>query len=436
MGNSKRKESLKVSFLMVTIIPLFLMGVIIVSFASYKFTKSIESEVSKALLNEAVVVKETLDRMYPGDYVLVKSEKYMALRKGEEFLVIQEYLECIKKETGHDITVFHEDLRMITTLTDEKGNSLQGTTVNSAIRIAVLDNNKASFFSSVKTGQKEYYAYYLPLQNSDGSVVGMIAVLKPTKDVKKMITEAVYPIYIIDIVVMVLAALVNIMYSQKILRLFDSIKKYLVAIEHDNYKVEMNYRLLERKDELGEMANAAVKMRKSIKKLTEVDTLTGIYNRRYANKRLRNDIKVTEGEFNYALCIADIDYFKSVNDTYGHDAGDIVLVNIATELKNFMRTKGFVARWGGEEFLLVFENCDLNQAVKLLEELRIRIANIKCSFNEELRLTMSFGVTLGDGDLEQTIKNADRKLYYAKASGRNKVVGADKIERLKGKDNE
>ena len=426
MTVNKRKESLKISFLMVTIIPLFLMGVIIVSFASYKFTKAIESEVRQGMLNQAVVVEETLDRMYPGDYVLVKSDKYMALKKGEEFMVIQEYLESIKKETGRDMTVFYGDIRMVTTLKDSQGNSLQGTSANSAISAEVIKQDKTKFCTSVKTGDEEYYAYYRPLHNSDGSVVGMIAVLKTKTEVKRLINESVYPIYIIDVVVMAIAALINILYSQKILRYFDSIKKYLVAIERDNYNVEMNYKLMERKDEIGEMANAAVRMRRAIKKFTEVDALTGIYNRRYANKRLKNLIKISEADLNYTLCIGDIDYFKEVNDTYGHDAGDIVLINIATELKTFMRNRGFVARWGGEEFILVFENSSLDDTVKLLEELRERVARIKYDFNKELVVTMSFGATLGDADIEKTIKNADNKLYIAKTSGRNRVVGIDK----------
>ena len=426
MAQNKRKESLKISFLMVTIIPLFLMGVIIVSFASYKFTKAIETEVNKGMMNQAVVVEETLDRMYPGDYVLVKSEKYMALKKGDEFLVIQEYLECIKEETGLDVTIFYGDLRMITTLKDTEGNSLQGTGANSAISAEVLKQDNTKFCTSVKTGDTEYYAYYRPLHNSDGSVVGMIAVLKTKQEVKRLINESVYPIYIIDVVVMAIAGLINIMYSQKIIRYFNAIKKYLVAIEKDNYSVEMNYKLLERKDELGEMANAAVKMRRAIKKLTEVDALTGIYNRRYANKRLKNYIKISEDDVNYTLCIGDIDYFKEVNDTYGHDAGDTVLISIATELKNFMRNKGFVARWGGEEFMLVFENTSLEDTVKLLEELRERVARIKYNFKKDLVVTMSFGATLGDTDMEKTIKNADNKLYIAKTSGRNRVVGIEK----------
>lgn len=426
MTLNKRKESLKISFLMVTIIPLFLMGVIIVSFASYKFTKAIESEVCKGMLNQAIVVEETLDRMYPGDYFLVKSDKYMALRKGEEFLVIQEYLECIKKETGLDVSLFYGDLRMVTTLKDEDGNSLQGTSANSAISAEVIKQDTANFYTSVKTGDKEYYAYYRPVHNSDGSVVGMIAVLKSKAEVKRLINESVYPIYIIDVAVMAIAALINIMYSQKILRHFDVIKKYLVAIEKDNYNVEMNYKLMERKDEIGEMANAAVRMRRAIKKLTEVDALTGIYNRRYANKRLKNLIKISEDDLFYTLCIGDIDYFKEVNDTYGHDAGDDVLISIATELKNFMRTRGFVARWGGEEFILVFESTSLEDTVKLLEELRARVAKIKYDFKKDLVVTMSFGATLGDADIEKTIKNADKKLYYAKTNGRNCVVGIEK----------
>ena len=117
--------------------------------------------------------------------------------------------------------------------------------------------------------------------------------------------------------------------------------------------------------------------------------------------------------------------FKSVNDTYGHDAGDEVLKYIAKLLKEKSRSTSFISRWGGEEFLLVFPDCNGDNAYIALERLRNTIQNsvIKVG-NQEIQVTMTFGLTeFGyDKDEEAAIKEADEKLYMGKQNGRNQVV--------------
>ncbi len=412
---------------MVTLIPIISLTLIIVIFTSYRTTKTIEDEERDAMYEIAYLWQNTIDRLYPGDYELISSDKYVALAKGDVLVDLYEDFESYKQETGIEISLFYNDTRMITTLLDRDGNSMQGTTSNYIIKEEVLQADKAGFYSNVKVGERIYYAYYLPLHNSDGSVAGMIAILKSAEAIEELVHKATIPIYGIAAIVMVLAGLVSVMYSQRIIEHFNSIKKCLVAMEHDNYSVEMNPKLRTRRDELGEMASAVISMRGVIKKYTEVDGLTSVFNRRYAHKRLAALIEnaKTNG-IKYSLCICDIDYFKKVNDTYGHDAGDMVLIKVAYELKKFMQGKGFVARWGGEEFLLVFEKNDLEAVVPMVDELRQIILDLRFTFDMNKQISMSFGVAEGqDLTSDELVKLADNRLYYAKENGRNRVVSSD-----------
>lgn len=418
----KKRESLKYSFLAVTLIPIVTMTIFIVIFTSNRTVKAIENEEKEGMANIACLYENIVDKAYPGDYELMVSDKYLGLFKGGVALDIMEDLEAFKADTGIDITFFFLDTRMITTI--EGG---QGTTCNYLVKKDVLEKDKEGFYSNVKVGNEVFYAYYKPLHNSDGKVVGMIAVLKSAEEIDGVVNRTVLPIYVISFIVMIVAGAVSIFYCKRFVTNFNSIKKCLVAIENDNYSVELDNDLKKRKDELGEMADAVVSMRGVIKKYTEMDGLTNIFNRRYAQKRLVSlieSVKISGGS--YALCIADIDFFKKVNDNYGHDAGDMVLIKVAYELKRFMQGKGFVARWGGEEFLLVYEKGDMDAFLVHLEELRKTIQELRFSFDENKQVTMSFGVAQDENlSGDELIKLADNRLYIAKENGRNQIVYKD-----------
>ncbi len=163
-----------------------------------------------------------------------------------------------------------------------------------------------------------------------------------------------------------------------------------------------------------------------VRYMASVDPLTKLYNRRaimgYIND-LTNE-KRSEKKW-FSIAIGDIDFFKKVNDTYGHDAGDEVLKMIADILAVTMEGKGRAARWGGEEFLLIFENANGDEAFIELENLRMKLQRKKIKYGDkDISITMTFGVEEYDfgRDVEMTINSADKKLYMGKSSGRNKVV--------------
>ena len=153
------------------------------------------------------------------------------------------------------------------------------------------------------------------------------------------------------------------------------------------------------------------------------DSLTRLYNREKFDELYTLSFKqVQRYDRKFSLAIADIDFFKKINDTYGHIFGDEVLQKIAKCLKSSLRKTDILARWGGEEFALIMVETDLEQAKKVCEEIRKEVEQIK--FENSCRVTISIGIaTLQKEDTKETLfKRADEALYEAKRSGRNKVL--------------
>ena len=168
-------------------------------------------------------------------------------------------------------------------------------------------------------------------------------------------------------------------------------------------------------------------MQNALRELIEQDLLTGLNNRRSGEKllkQLQNDCE-KEG-YPFCIAIGDIDHFKHVNDTYGHACGDAVLSEVSSIMKMYMKRKGIVARWGGEEFLLAFKEMEIADSVECLEELLEEIRGTVITYSDEVSVsvTMTFGIVQGNPDIniDHIIREADDKLYYGKNNGRNQIV--------------
>nr|WP_255633124.1 GGDEF domain-containing protein [Demequina sp. TTPB684] len=156
--------------------------------------------------------------------------------------------------------------------------------------------------------------------------------------------------------------------------------------------------------------------------LANTDALTGLSNRRPVGEVL--DAISAPGRAGYSVAIADLDHFKTLNDTYGHQCGDMILAHLADLLKARVRTVDTVGRWGGEEFIVVLPNTMLEHAVRLMERLRVAVESqhFQCGDHDH-SVTISIGVADGvaDGLPHHVVKRADDALYDAKAEGRNAV---------------
>jgi len=179
-------------------------------------------------------------------------------------------------------------------------------------------------------------------------------------------------------------------------------------------------------DQVG-MAIRNAKIYSEVKELATYDGLTGLYNRRSFFEIAEKEYKrATRYKHPFSVIMTDIDYFKSVNDRFGHNIGDKTLKAFASELKAVLRETDIIGRYGGEEFTII-TNLDKENAVKLAERLRNHIESCIIQTEEfgEFSITASFGVaelTSATQDLYEVLITSDKALYDAKNSGRNKVV--------------
>jgi len=163
--------------------------------------------------------------------------------------------------------------------------------------------------------------------------------------------------------------------------------------------------------------------RKILEKLYVTDTLTQIYNRAYFDELMAKVAKYQrKRDIDFVILMLDIDFFKKVNDTYGHQIGDEALKIVAQTVKATLRENDIVARWGGEEFIIMLKHVNIEEAQKISEHIRLKIE--QTPIHTDLYITASFGLTqyYKNEDTNKTFKRADDALYEAKDTGRNKVV--------------
>lgn len=161
------------------------------------------------------------------------------------------------------------------------------------------------------------------------------------------------------------------------------------------------------------------------------DSLTKLLNRQKFNEELSKEIlREIRYHHNLSILMFDIDDFKKINDTYGHDVGDIVLIDLANILKNTIRTTDYAARWGGEEFMVLLPETSIDETSKIANKLRINIENYLPE-NIDLPITVSLGIAefiSNEHTQDDFTKNVDIALYQAKRTGKNKVVKYEKKE--------
>jgi diguanylate cyclase (GGDEF)-like protein len=423
MEKTTKRKSLMGTFNYIIILPVFFIGIVMAGISYILIKKNVYYEIRSGMENEAYTLANTYDVMYPGYYELVKAGNLMALKKGEHYLT-NDFIDNIKEDTGLEITIFYNDIRMITTLYSNN-KRITGSKMNSAIKKDVLDNGYSKFYDDVRIEEERFFAYYLPVHNGSENIIGAICILKPANQIHSKFAKQVIPLIAMIIAGVVIITYLNYLYFGKLNKNFKHIRNFLGEVTGGNLKAEMNREALAREDEIGDVAKASVNMQRSLRNLIVKDSLTDLYNRRYCNQNLKNisEQYIKTGE-PYTLAIADIDFFKKVNDTYGHIAGDEVLVSVAQIMKKSMAGKGFAARWGGEEFLLVYTGCDMETTLTYLEMLVEAIREMRVEYDDKaIKITISIGVATGNGDsVDKVLCTADNRLYHAKKEGRDRVV--------------
>ncbi len=168
-----------------------------------------------------------------------------------------------------------------------------------------------------------------------------------------------------------------------------------------------------------------LKERNTLNDLSMLDPLTGLYNRRGLQNRMNTILALDSSE--HFILLLDIDHFKAYNDHYGHVMGDQALIQVSAAIRNSVRSRDIVARFGGEEFMVMLTSSSAETALQAAERIRQRVYDLKIAhrFNESVatHVTISIGMTpLINADIDSALKRADSALYEAKNQGRNIIL--------------
>lgn len=421
----KKRSKLRASMLRATLLPILIFGICIIICSVRQTESSVYQEVESGLENVAQMTMYLYEETYPGDYAYDSASKTL-YKGGKKVEGASKFLEHYKECSGTDVTIFYKDVRVITTIKDKNGDPIVGTRINSIVKKEVYEGRQAHFYSKSTIENENYFSYYCPLFDENDQCVGMVFAGKPSDYVDWIVWKSVVPILLLVLLSMIILIFVIWNYADHLKRAFRQLQRFLGNVEEGDFTVELSEMLTKRKDEIGQMAGTAVRMQHSLRDLVQRDSLTGLYNRHYGEiwmKQVKEEARDTGEPF--SIAIADIDFFKKFNDCYGHDCGDMVLRKVSELLQTQVGRQGYVSRWGGEEFLIIFKRFTLEESVNFAEEIREKLHRTELRYhNDGFHVTLTIGVAAGDSEksIESMVKCADCALYEGKRNGRDQVV--------------
>lgn len=306
---------------------------------------------------------------------------------------------------------------------------------NRQIKILLIDDTPVNLEIAGKILEKENYDIYIAesgytalklIEDTDFDLI-LLDIMMPEMDgfetYKKMKEHKKFN----DVPVIFFTAKVDI---ESVINGFelgavDYIRKPFNGLEL-KARVRTHVELKKMREELEEKNKSLAYAYDKLEIIATTDPLTKLFNRREITKKLEEEqIRYERNNKPFSIIIADIDLFKKVNDTYGHNCGDFILKSVADILKNTSRKQDSVSRWGGEEFLLLLPETDTDGATSLAEKLRLKIESSIFDYDEfQVKVTLTFGVNVYDKiqNLDSLISKADSALYEGKQKNRNCVV--------------
>lgn len=413
----KKRGSIRKRLLSVVLFPILILGVLIIVFGVFLIYGFYSESIKNELAATTNMLLDCLNLTVRGDY---QYEDGMLL-KGDINITDSTMLYRIKEETDIDTTIFWKDTRILSTVQSKSGVSAVGTKAEPEVVECVIDNGVKYFSRHLRINGESYIGYYVPIENSTHEVVGMIFAGKNKAMVYRSIGIIILCFTVFSVIAVIFAVIMSRGYSTRMVSDIGLINGYLRSISEGDLTVEIDERIINRPDEIGEIGIYIAKMRSDLQNLIEMDPLTSLYNRRSCNNQLS---RLFQKGDSFTVVMCDIDWFKKINDQYGHDAGDYVLVKISEMIRENVADCGFASRWGGEEFLLIY-TVSFEEAMQKVEALQTIVRESDFLYDERLiKVTMTFGVKEWKNGIpyEKLIKEADRKLYKGKKNGRNRIV--------------
>lgn len=423
MNRLMLKGTITTNLMFLSVAPLLIFGILVLLITSGAIYSGRYKEVRYGLNTLTIASRQTYELLYPGNYLI---DGDTVTKGGSNLSEHMGFVDEIKQTYGADATIFIGNKRYLTTIRRLDGTRVLGSRANSKVTEAVLVRGENYFSDNVSVNNVPYFGYYVPLQSSSGEIVGMLFVGKPRTEVMREIEQNILMVCIVAACIIGIAIFLSLLYSRSITDALNKVKKFLGNTAQGDLTAQLSPALLNRHDELGEMGRFSAMLQLSITDLVGKDPLTGLSNRRCSDIVLHNLAeKCKEQDKVFSVVMADIDYFKRINDTYGHPAGDEVLKMVSSCLSAHMNRLGFVFRWGGEEFLLVYEDLDKESVLFQLKQLQAAISSSMIEWEgSKISITMTFGIAdfKEEKDIGKLIQLADSNLYKGKHAGRNRII--------------
>jgi len=308
----------------------------------------------------------------------------------------------------------------------------------------VLDGREGVFEAKGPDGVDRLFAHEVVIQNPDGAYPLRVMVSVPLNEVFADANRALIR-DLVGLIVATLFLLIGAWYGAGlfVIRKIEALLGAAARMRAGDLNARTGIRYGE--EELGQLARAFDDMAQALQQREQdlheqaiTDPLTGLYNRRYLKELLpRELVRGKRSGESIALILADIDHFKRVNDTFGHEAGDRVLTTVGALIKSNVRGSDIACRYGGEEFALVLPETGTEAAQRRAEDIRLALGQLNLNYLGKPigRITISLGIALfpehGE-DMDTLLRAADEALYDAKGAGRDRVVVSteEKAERI------
>lgn len=415
-----KRESITTKILIMVSLVLVIISLIITVVGSAMIYSATEDGIKSDLKYAAHALDNAYKLDYSGEYSMDRN----ILFKGDVILTELDFMEKTKLvscEDDVDFTIFWGDTRIFTSVKNEDGSFAVGTTASKKIVKTVLGKGKEDYYGRADVNGSKYAGYYIPIMNSDNEAIGMIFAGKPLERARINSNRSVGYFALISFVVLIVSLLMFNRYMGKLVNALLDIRKYMGKVSKCEFDEQLNEATLKRSDEVGDIARSAEMMKDNLRDLIERDSLTSLLNRRSCQKLID---EIEDGR-KYTVAMADIDSFKSINDKYGHACGDMILKGVSSVILEQVDDYAWVSRWGGEEFLIVMPDLDINEAKfrlnKLIDKMRETIFVWE---NVSLSVTVTIGASEAiKGERADTvISHADDMLYEGKRSGKNKLV--------------
>lgn len=269
----------------------------------------------------------------------------------------------------------------------------------------VMIDNEKSYAAKCIREKREICINNLIVDNNQQLRIGA------SEDKFKSQSVIYYPLVMGDTVVgaMTVQSYSENAYSERSLEMIKALASYIAIALNNSQKSE----------ELKAKTN-------ELEIISKTDVLTGLYNRRHIMSKIDEEaVRYERSDRDFSIVLLDIDFFKNINDIYGHDCGDFILVKVTKILKKLIRKQDVLARWGGEEFLILLPETNEEGAISLCERVRTVVESTNFVYKKKkIKLTLTFGIAQYSDNLsvDATINNADKALYCGKNKGRNCVV--------------